>query len=335
MNIQQLRALCEVVRSGMRVSVAAEALCKAQPVVSRQIKELEDELGVQLFHRSRNRVSGLTPAGRDIHAIASRILGELSNLAAAAEEHAAPDRGDLTISTTNTHARYSLPDVIERYSKEFPNVRLSLRQGNPIQAYERLAAGEADIAICTMPARDADDVAALPIYRVAWDVIAAVDHPLTRRKSISLETVAEYPIITHESSFSGQRIFAEALSATHASPFIFLEGVDSDVSKAYVKRGLAVAILAKIAYDPSEDRRLKLLNLDRLFRPSILTVCFRKQRNLRSYVRSFIRSYAPHLSPHVIDQALAGQALDIDRMARSSPFLERAAPNAGRASIRK
>lgn len=323
MNIQQLRAVCEVVRSGMNVSAAAGALCKAQPVISRQIKELEDELGVQLFHRSRNRLSGLTPAGRDIHEIAERILDEFSNLAAAAEEHAAPDRGDLTISTTNTHARYSLPDVIEQYSKAFPHVRLSLRQGNPVQAYERLAAGEADIAICTMPTREADEIAALPVYRVAWDVIAAVDHPLTRRKSISLETVAEYPIITHESSFSGQRIFVEALSSTHTSPFIFLEGVDSDVSKAYVKRGLAVAILAKIAYEPSEDRRLRLLNLDRLFRPSVLTVCFRKQRNLRSYVRSFIASYAPHLSSRVIDAALAGEAVDTDRMARNSPFLER------------
>jgi LysR family cys regulon transcriptional activator len=322
LNIQQLRAICEVVRRDMNISLAADHLCKAQPVISRQLKELEQELQLQLFYRTRNRLSGLTPAGRAIYQNAESVLRELSSLRVTAEEWLAPDHGSLTIATTHTHARYSLPTVIDRFSKQFPGVRLSLRQGNPLDACERVRLGEADVAICSEPSTDMDDLAVLPIYRIAWDVVVAADHPLASERRVTLEAVTAYPIIVNDPTFSGQRILAEALAPTRRNPFVFLEGVDADVSKAYVERGLAVAILARITYEPAKDRGLRLLNLDHLFRPSVIALCFRKQHALRSYTLKFMQSFAPHLSVDTINRALAGVAIDRKRMAKEAPLLK-------------
>jgi LysR family cys regulon transcriptional activator len=279
LNIQQLRAVHEVVRQGMKISSAADALCKAQPGISRQLKEIEEELGVEIFRRSRNRISGLTPAGREILQVAERILLDIDNLHQIGAEYASPAGGSLTIATTHTHARYSLPPVVERFAKAYPKVQLTLRQGTPAQACVLVADGEADIAICTEPPRVAANLASLPLYYIEWDVVAPAGHPILRNRPVTLDKLANYPIITHDAAFSGQRVVIDAFSRVARAPRIALAGVHADVSKAYVARGLGLAVLAKVAFEPQTDKALRLLKVEHLFQPrknrALICECFR------------------------------------------------------------
>lgn len=319
MNIRQLKAICEVVKQGMKISTAAEALCKAQPGISRQIREIEGELGVQIFHRLRNRICGLTPAGEEVLQVAERMLLDVENLRAIGREHSSHDTGELIIATTHTHARYSLPPVIEQFAGDFPGVKLTLRQVSPIQACELVAGGSADIAICTETSRQLDGLVSLPVYRMAWDVVAAADHPILRERPITLAKIARWPIITQ--TFSGKRVITEALARAGRAPQVLLNGADADVSKAYVARGLGLAVLAKVAYEASRDRKLRLLNVQHLFEPSVLNMSIRRHHYLRAYAMSFISRYAPHLSLEVVRKAVAGDKVDLGRLREKLPVL--------------
>lgn len=319
MNIRQLRAICEVVKQGMKISSAAEVLCKAQPGISRQIREIEDELGVQIFHRLRNRISGLTPAGEEVLQVAERMLLDVGNLRAIGKEYASHKTGELIIATTHTHARYSLPPVVEQFATEFPQVKLTLRQVSPVQACELVVRGDADIAICTEPSRQLEDLVSLPVYRIVWDVIAAANHPILRERPITLAKIARWPIITQ--TFSGKRVITEALARTGHTPQVLLNGADADVSKTYVARGLGLAVLAKVAYEPSRDRKLRLLNVQHLFEPSVLNMSIRRHHYLRAYAMSFIARYAPHLSLDVVKKAVAGDKVDLGRLREKLPVL--------------
>lgn len=321
MNIQQLRAVHEVVKQGMKVSSAADVLCKAQSGISRQLKEIEEELGVEIFRRSRNRIAGLTPAGREILQVAERVLLDIDNIRQIGEEYASPAGGSLTVATTHTHARYSLPPVVERFSRAYPKVQLTLRQGTPAQACGLVADGEADIAICTEPPRKPDRLAFLPLYYIEWDVVAPAGHPILRERPITLDKLANYPIITHDAAFSGQRVVTDAFSKVARAPRIALTGVHADVSKAYVARGLGLAVLAKVAYEPRRDKGLRLLKVEHLFQPSVLRVYFRRDKIVRSYVSSFVVRYAPHLSTENVNDAIMGRNLELRSLMGRLPAL--------------
>lgn len=328
MNLVQLRAICEVVKQDMRVSAAAHALFKAQPGISRQIKEIESELGVQIFHRQKNRIAGLTPAGREVLEVARRMLLDAESLRAIGKEHSSQGVGELVISTTHTHARYSLPPVIEKFSERFPKVKLTLRQVSPVQAYELVASGEADIGICMESSRQFDDLVSLPIYSVAWDVIAATGHAIFRQRPITLESIARWPLITQ--TFSGQRVITEAIAKSGGSPHVLLTGADADVSKEYVARGLGLAILAKVAYEPGKDKGVRPLNVEHLFQRSVLDITIRRYHYLRSYAMSFISLYAPHLPLEIVRKVLAGDSVDLRPLKRRLPELLSAGSRTGR-----
>jgi LysR family cys regulon transcriptional activator len=318
-NINQLRAICEVVRQDMKISAAAEVLCKAQPGISRQIKELEDELGIQIFYRQRNKICGLTPAGNDVLQVAQRILLDVGTLQAIGEEHATQTVGELFIATTHTHARYSLPAIVERFVREFPDVKLTLRQVSPLQACELVATGVADIAICTETVHEYPDLITIPAYHSAWDVIAAIDHPIREQRPITLEKIAAYPIISQ--TFSGQGVLTEAFAGIGTAPPIKLAGADADVSKEYVARGMGLAILSKIAYDPTKDMKLAPLNVEHLFPPSVLAITLRRYNYLRSYAMAFLSNYAPHVSPDLVKDAVAGKKVDFEKRVGRLPML--------------
>ncbi len=321
MNIQQLRAVHEVVRQGLKISSAAAALYKAQPGISRQLKEIEDELGVEIFRRSRNRIEGLTPAGHEIAEVAERILRDIDNLKQIGDEYALPAGGSLTIATTHTHARYSLPPVIARFARAYPKVQITLRQGTPAQACALVAEGEADLAICTEPARAAANLVSLPLYYIEWDVVAPVRHPILKSRPITLDKLANYPIITHDSAFSGQRVVSDAFSRAARAPRIALTGVHADVSKVYVARGLGLAVLAKVAFEPRADKGLRLLKVEHLFQPSVLRAYFRRDRIVRSFVSDFVLRYAPHVAAEHVKAAVTGRAPDLRALMRRLPAL--------------
>src|SRR4051812_882396 len=218
MNIHQLRAICEVVKQGLRMSTAAEALFRSQPGISRQIREIEEEIGVQVFQRNKNKIQALTPAGREVVVVAERILRDIETLRLIGKEYSSNDIGELTIATTHTQARYSLPAAVETFTREFPKVRVTLRQGDPVQCCDLLAAGEVDVAVATETSRSYADLLAVPAYRVTRCIVAQRKHPVLREKNLTLEKLSEYPIVAFDTAFSGRRLVAEAFSGAGLTP---------------------------------------------------------------------------------------------------------------------
>lgn len=323
MNIHQLRAICEVVKQGLRMSTAAEALFRSQPGISRQIRDIEEEIGVQVFERNKNKIQALTPAGKEVVAVAERILRDIESLRLIGKEYSSNDVGELTIATTHTQARYSLPAAIEAFTRDFPKVKVALRQGDPVQCCDLLDARLVDIAVSTETSRSYDELLSLPAYRVTRCILAPRNHPVLKEKRLTLEKLCEYPIIAFDAAFSGRRLVAEAFSSAGLTPNVILSAVDADVTKAYVERGMGIAVLAKVAFDPTRDRTLGIRDAGHLFKPSILNVSLRKHTYMRSYVFAFISLYAPQFSRGQIQDALDGTPIDVDRLKSRLPELGR------------
>lgn len=313
MNLRQLAALCEIVDHGLKLSAAAQTLHRSQPAVTRQLQELEQELGTQLFLRRRNKVLGLTPHGREILASARRILREVQSIRSAADDTGAAAQGEFTVATTHTQARYTLPRVIRRFKSRYPMVRLSLRQGTPVQCVELVARGAVDIAICTETRDELDDVIGIPAYRLNRSVVVPRRHPLLKATPLTLEAIARYPIITYDEGFSGRWVLDHAFSERGLQPNVVLSAIDADVSKAYVEMGLGIAILATIAFDAARDAQLRSIDARHLFPASKLRVAVRRHGYLRSYMLDFIAMFAPKIQRATLERALAGERVPLPR----------------------
>ena len=313
MKLQQLRYLTEVERQGLNLSVAAEKLHTSQPGISKQIKLLEDELGVEIFVRNGKRVTAVTSPGKAIIAIAQRILHEADNLKQAAQDFADEDSGKLTIATTHTQARYVLPAVVQRFTQRYPKVKLGLVQGNPMQICQYTLAGQADFCIATEAIGTFKELVMLPCY--AWNrcVITPPDHPLLKQKSLTLEAIAKYPIITYDFAFTGRSQINHAFETRGLTPNVVLTAIDSDVIKTYVALGLGIGIVAHMAYDPVRDTNLRALDASHLFESSTTRIGVPRNAYLRGYVYDFIEMFAPHLSRKVVDGAVHNKAhIDYD-----------------------
>jgi len=307
MKLQQLRYLREVARQGLNLSVAAEKLHTSQPGISKQIKLLEDELGVQILVRNGKRVVAMTEPGKIILEIAERVLGDSDNLKRVAEEFSHEDTGTLTIATTHTQARYALPRAIKQFTRRYPKVRLRLRQGNPTQIAEMTISGEADMCIATEAIALFDELVMLPCYDWNRSVIVPPDHPLIKEKKLSLEAVAKYPIITYDFAFTGRSKMQGAFESRGLTPNIVLTAIDADVIKTYVELGLGVGIVASMAYDPKRDHHLRAIDASHLFEPSTTRIGLRRNFYLRGYLYDFVELFAPHLNRKAVDAAMTAK----------------------------
>ncbi|HYC48180.1 MAG TPA: LysR substrate-binding domain-containing protein [Burkholderiales bacterium] len=308
MTLRQLRALQEVVKQGLSISAAAAALHTSQPGVSRQILELEQELGVSIFVRKRGRLVSITEAGEALLAVADRMLSDAASLRTIASDYSSKDTGQLSIATTHTHACYTLPRVIQQFSAAFPRVQLSLREGTPSQCCEILAAGGADIAIVTQTSEVFESLATLPAYRLPRCLVVPLGHPLLAERKLTLEKIARFPLITYDSTFSSRRSVDRAFAARGLTPNIVLRAIDADVSKKYVALGLGVAVLPTIAYDATLDPSLRALDVDHLFDQGLVNVCLRKGGYIREFVYAFITMFAPHLTRRLVLRSLSADA---------------------------
>jgi LysR family cys regulon transcriptional activator len=312
MKLQQLRYLREVVRRGLNVSEAAEALFTSQPGISKQIRMLEDELGVQILVRHGKRVVDLTEPGRIIVDIADRMLKDADNLRAVGQEFGKEDTGALTLATTPTQARYALPPVVQQFMKRHPRVRLSLREGSPEQIIEMVTGASVDIGIVTESYPEQPNLVLLPCYQWNRAVFTPADHPLLKEKPLTLEAIARYPVVTYDFAFNGDSPIKKAFDARNLKPNVTLTAVDADVIKSYVELGVGVGILAKMAYDPARDSALRLLDAAHLFETSTTRIAIRRNAYLRRYVYDFIELFAPHLSRDVVEKTMRGPGTDYE-----------------------
>ena len=312
MKLQQLRYLREVVRRGLNVSEAAEALYTSQPGISKQIRLLEDELGVQILVRHGKRVVDLTEPGRIIVEIAERMLHDAENLKAVGREFGKEDTGELSIATTPTQARYALPGVVQRFIERHPRVRLSLREGSPEQIVELVASGGVDIGIVTESYPEADNLVLLPCYQWNRGVITTPGHPLLAEKQLTLEAIARHRIVTYDFAFNADSPIARAFATRGIKTNVALTAVDADVIKGYVELGVGVGIIAKMAFDPARDTGLRLMDASHLFEPSMTRIAVRRNAYLRRYVYDLIELFAPHLSRDVVEKTMRGPGTDYE-----------------------
>lgn len=308
MNLQQLRYLCAVVDHGLNVSDAAEALFTSQPGISKQIRQLEDELGLTVFVRQGKRLAALTPAGEVVVATARRAMREVGNLKRVADEFRGEDSGTLSIATTHTQARYVLPKVLRAFATRYPKVKVVLHQGNPTQVAEQAAKGDVDLGIATEALAEFHDLVTLPCYTWNRVVIVPKRHPLVKMQPLTIESLAKFPIVTYDFSFTGRSAINAAFEAKGIAPNVVLTALDSDVIKTYVELGMGVGIIAQMAWDPVRDTAFEMLDAGHLFAPSTTRLALRHGVFLRGYVYDFITLFAPRYDRAAIDGALEGRA---------------------------
>ena len=308
MNLQQCRAVKEATRSAFNLTEAAETLHTSQSGISRQIRELEDELGIAIFVRHGKRLTGLTPPGETILPMIDRMLMEARNLKRAGEHFAALRTGTLSIAATHSQARYALPAVVKDFVAAFPDVTLNLHQGSPKQVAEMLISGEADIGVATEALADYEQLVALPCYRWSHSVILPPDHDLLKRDGpLTLEALAQCPLVTYEVGYTGRSHIDRAFSAAGLAPAIALAAMDADVIKTYVELGMGVGIVASIAFDEARDRTLRALDAGHLFEVNVTRLAIRAGAWLPGYAYSFIESFAPTLTPDAVKEQVASR----------------------------
>lgn len=307
MNLQQFRFVRETIRRNFNLTEAARSLYTSQPGVSKAIIEFEDELGIKIFERHGKRIKGLTRPGEAVAEVIERIMREVDNLKRVSDDFARRDEGSLVIACTHAQARYLLPRVIPEFRRRFPKVHMSLAEGNPPALAQMLLHEQADVAIATETLSLTPGLVALPVYSWEHTVVVKPDHPLADQpsnKPLSIDILAQYPIVTYDHAFSGRRSIDEAFAAEQITPDIVLEAIDADVIKTYVDVGLGIGIIAGVAFDPRRDKGLVGLPVGHLFGTHHTRVAVKAGAFLRDYIYVLLEMLAPALTREVVQNAL-------------------------------
>ncbi|MDS4040939.1 MAG: CysB family HTH-type transcriptional regulator [Candidatus Competibacter sp.] len=320
MNFQQLRIIQEAVRCNFNLTEVANALFTSQSGVSKHIKDLEDELGIELFVRRGKRLLGLTEPGREVVEIVRRMLLDARNIRQLAEQFSNRDQGKLRVATTHTQARYALPPVVGRFKAAFPKVHLALHQASPAEIAAMLLAGEADIGIATESLASVDELATFLFYDWHHGVIVPDDHPLVSQAPLALDAIVEHPIITYHEGFTGRTRLDATFARAGLVPDIVLSALDADVIKTYVELGLGIGIIASVAYHPLKDVGLRLLDCNHLFEKNITWIAVRRGQFLRNFVYRFIELCNPELNEAIVRNASSSVAATALAQGRSEVF---------------
>ncbi|SES80502.1 HTH-type transcriptional regulator CysB [Thorsellia anophelis] len=304
MKLQQLRYIVEMMNNNLSVTSTAENLFTSQPGVSKQIKLLEEELGFAIFERTIKNKTEVTPAGLQVIKYAADVLNNIDAIKAVSADFKSPNKGDLRIATTQTQARYALPDVIKNFMQKYPDVTLHMHQGAPNQIAEAVVKGQADFAIATEALHHYEDLIMLPCYHWYRGLVVPKGHPLTKLEKVTIDDLAQYPIITYTFGFTGRSELDTAFDRAGKKPNIVLTATDADVIKTYVELGLGVGVIASMSVDPIKDSHLVAIDARTIFHHSTTKIGFRKNIFMRGYMFDFIERFSPHLTRERVEQAL-------------------------------
>lgn len=309
MKLQQLRFLVEVVDNGLNVTSASERLFTSQPGISKQIRLLEEELGVTIFERAGKRFTGLTPAGLAVTETARKVLLEAENLRRVSAEFSDEAAGTLTVATTHTQARYVLPRIVAEFTRLYPRVKLSIRAVSPLQVADRVQRGEADLGIATESLQSSAQLVSLPAYSWTHRVIVPPGHALLA-ETLTLQALAAYPIVTYDPAFSGRTRLDEAFARAGVQPNLAMTAVDSDVIKTYVEMGVGVGIIAEVAFDAERDRGLVAIEAGHLFGVQTTRAALRRGVQPRRFALAFLALLSPQLTPAAVAAAMRDRGED-------------------------
>ncbi len=303
MKLQQLKYIWEVAHHDLNVSATAQSLYTSQPGISKQIRLLEDELGIEVFARSGKHLTHVTPAGEAVLQAAGEVLRKIDSIKQVAQEYSNEEKGSLSIATTHTQARYALPDTITSFIDRYPDVALHMHQGTPMQIAELAADGSVDFAIATEAMELFSDLIMMPCYRWNRCVVVPKDHPLAQVSKLSIQDLADQPLVTYVFGFTGRSKLDDAFVNHGLAPKVVFTATDADVIKTYVRLGLGIGIVAHMAYEPELDSDLVALEASHLFGSSVTRIGFRRGTFLRGFMYDFIEKFAPHLTQAVVTEA--------------------------------
>ena len=315
MKLHQLRYIWEVAKQDLNVTQAAAHLYSSQPGISKQIRLLEEELGLQIFTRRGKHLVEVTPAGLEILETSGEILQKVEKIRSLAQEHSDEQRGSISLATTHTQYRYVLPPTIRRFINKYPDVALHMHQGTPTQISAAAATAEADFAIATEALELYTDLLMLPCYRWNRSILVPKSHPLTQENFLSIYNISNNPIITYTFGFTGRSKLDEAFDAQGLKPRVVLTAADADVIKTYVRLGLGIGIVASMAFDAEVDNDLVALDASKLFEPSTTKIGFRRNSYFRGYMYDFIEMFAPHLDRNLVRRSLKAKSkAEVDKL---------------------
>ena len=303
MNLQQLRIVREAVQQNFNLTEVAAALFTSQSGVSKHIKDLEDELGVELFQRRGKRLLGLTEPGKELAVVVDRMLQDVRNIKRLAQQFSSADQGQLTIATTHTQARYALPQVVARFKAAYPRVHLVLHQGSPSEIVSLLQSGEADIGIATEALGKDDAFVTFPFYEWRHAVVVPEGHALARQP-LTLEALAEQPLITYHEGYTGRARIDASFAAAGLAPDVVMSALDADVIKTYVQIGLGVGVIAAMAYEPGRDSGLQLIDASHLFPPNTTRIALKRGHYLRGFAYRFLQECVAELTEDAVREAM-------------------------------
>jgi len=302
MKLQQLKYLLAIVDNGLNITAAAERLYTSQPGVSKQLKLLEEELGMQIFTRKGKSLGGVTAAGERIIERARVIMQEVDNIRSLAADYYEEEDGSLSIGTTHTQARYVLPEIIAEFRQHFPKIGLNLHQGTSEQIADMVDANKIDFAIATGSQDLFASLLLVPSYRWDRSIIVPKGHPLTDiKREITLHDLVEYPLVTYVFSFGGESSLKRAFGDEGLEPNVGFTARDADVIKTYVRMGMGVGIVASMAADCADREDLQVIEAPGLFPRSTTWIGYRKDAVMRRYMIEFLQLFAPHVNARQLD----------------------------------
>lgn len=312
MNLHQFRFIQEAARRNLNLTETAKALHTSQPGVSKAIIELEEELGIEIFARHGKRLKRITEPGQHVLQSIEVILREVGNLRKIGDQYSAQDNGTLSIATTHTQARYVLPLPVAKLREKYPKVNISLHQGAPDQVAQMLLQDVVEIGIATESLSAYEELVTLPCYEWQHVLVLPLDHPLASKAHLSLEDIANEPIITYHPSFTGRGRIDQAFAARKLHPRIALEAIDSDVIKTYVRLGLGIGIVAEMAVKDDPVKDLAVRPLGQLLGMNVARVAFKRGAYLRHFVYHFAELLSDRLTAPLITKAMNGHVNDYE-----------------------
>ncbi len=306
MTLTQLRYLVAIADSGFNITQAAERVHATQPGLSKQLKQLEDELGFQLFLRKGRSLEGVAPAGVKVIEHARKILAEAANIRSYAANERGENRGRLLLATTHTQARYVLPPVIADITRRYPQVSVDLFASGDSEVLDKL--DEADFAlISTAGGAPVTGGVAVPLFRWRRVLLVPNQHPLAALdRPPSLQELARHPLISYESSTLPESSLQRAFAKAGVAPQVAMTARDANLIKTYVRTGLGAGLLAEMAVRSREDGDLRIIEAPAELPECITWAVVPRGRVLREYALALLHGLAPQLDPRDLRRILEG-----------------------------
>lgn len=287
MEWQQLKGFLATARLGS-ITKAAGATLRTQSAVSQQIRALEEELGVELMQRQGRRKLVLTPAGERLEAFSRLVLQEEEHLKHDLAAMQGQPRGRLQLAAPFTTLYQLLPDYLQKYLHESPEVELRILDRSQSQVIQLLRQGEADVGFALESAVP-QDLDKRRWKKVVTRVMTPRNHPLARLKRVGLGRLAQYPLILPPSGL-GRRRLEERLNRLGGSHQVVMESANVELSALYVEKGLGVSFATVIQGAPwLEKRNLAFIPLDKGFPPEFLCIVTRKGGRMLPALEAFIQ----------------------------------------------